>query len=121
MVPQSACQLTLPPQRMDDAMKILAYEQALKSIQMVVTQRRWEDLEVKTEMFIEAKNQLQHDLVSGDMDEELKHRLEQLSIKHRRVMRQLSEQVRRTEDDLNQVNQGLRHLHYVQEVCLQGT
>ncbi|MDQ6995213.1 MAG: hypothetical protein Q9M18_06420 [Mariprofundaceae bacterium] len=95
-------------------MKILAYQQALESIQEVVSQRKWDELEVKTEQLNRAKDDLQRDLQYSEMDDESKKRLAQLSIKHRRVMRQLSNQLHQTESDLNSVLEGLRHIHHVQ-------
>lgn len=99
-------------------MKILAYQEALACVQKVVSQRQWDDLEDKTQQLNMAKDALKHALSLDDIDSDVKHRLEQLSIKHRRVMRQLSEQMQQTEDDLKQVNEGLRHIHRSQEFIL---
>ncbi|MDQ6974304.1 MAG: hypothetical protein Q9M10_05420 [Mariprofundaceae bacterium] len=95
-------------------MEILAYQQALECIQSVVSQRKWDDLETKTQQLNAAKDELQSYLKHADMNDVLRDRLAQLSLKHRRVMRQLSDQLHQTEADLNSVNEGLRHLHRVQ-------
>lgn len=108
----------LPMWLMDDVLEIIAYQQALEGIQCVVLQRQWDDLEGKTERLNLARYDLQVYLNHHDMNETLKHDLEQLSIKHRRVARQLNQQLHQTEDDLNQVNEGLRHIHRVQESLL---
>jgi len=91
-------------------MQILAYQIALEALRLTVSQRRWGDLAVKTENLNLAKQALENYLTHCDMDDELRQRLEDLSMKHRRVMRQLSEQMHHTEDDINSVNEGLRNL-----------
>ncbi|MBL1352277.1 MAG: hypothetical protein COA61_002915 [Zetaproteobacteria bacterium] len=103
---------------MGETVKFLAYQQALECIQIVVSQRKWDDLVPKTVCLNTAKNELQSYLKSCEMNDDLRHQLEHLSIKHRRVMRQLSEQMHQTEEDLNHVNEGLRHIHRVQDFSL---
>jgi len=97
-------------------MEILAYQKALDSIQSLISQRKWDDLASKTQQLNMAKDKLQCYLQHSEINDVLRHKLEQLSIKHRRVVRQLSEQMQQTESDLNSVDEGLRHLHRVQEL-----
>ncbi len=93
-----------------------AYERELETLRRMVFHRQWADLEVQVSALEKVKGQLQEALQAQGMDDETRLGLEQLSIKHRRIMRQLSEHMRQTQEDLEQVDAGLRHIHQVQSL-----
>ncbi len=90
------------------------YEKELEALRRTVFQRQWDMLDVRVSALEKVKLQLQQSLQKDGMDDETRVGLEQLSIKHRRVMRQLSEQMRQTQEDLEQVNSGLCHIQHIQ-------
>jgi len=101
---------------MVDMAYISAYQIALNGIRAVVAQRKWDDLEKKTDRLDDAREKLRDYLNHHGMDGELQHALVQLSIQHRRVMRQLHEQMQLTSEDLSSVDSGLRHISMVKSL-----
>jgi len=104
------------PSLMVDMACVSAYQIALNGIRAVVAQRKWDDLEKNTDLLHEAREKLRDYLNHHDMDGEVQRELVQLSIQHRRVMRQLHEQMQLISEDLSSVDSGLRHISMVKSL-----
>jgi len=78
-------------------------------------QRRWEELGNRTQQLSVVANALDCYLKQNQADHELQRALVQLSLMHRRVVRQLNEMMERTSEDLTNVDQGAHRLQRIRE------
>lgn len=89
---------------------VFGYRGALESIKYDIDAKNWLHLEDSRNLLEKATEALRLGLQDYVMDTVLQEKLTQLSLQHRRIMRQLNEQMQRTQEDLESLNQGLKQV-----------
>jgi len=89
------------------------YRLALASIKCDVDGKKWQHLQHNSLEFIEATAALRARVEGRHLAAYEQEELQQLSIWHRRVVRQIQQQMLHVSEDLQSVEKGLRQVQYV--------
>ncbi len=96
-------------------MAIQTYRHALDTLQENIESKNWEHLLKSQSLLEQASDTLRSHLGQGIMEQVIQDDLVQLSLQHRRVMRQLNQHMQRVKEDLQCVEKGLSKAHYMAE------
>jgi len=96
-------------------MAIQGYRRALAQLQDIVESKKWKKLPKSQALFDQASDTLRSHLGQGVVEQHIQNDLMQLSLQHRRVMRQLNQHMQRVQEDLQCVEKGLNKAHYMSE------
>jgi len=96
-------------------MAIQTYRHALDMLQKTIESKKWANLVKGKALLDQASDVLKVQLGQGVMEQYTQNDLTQLSMQHRRVMRQLNQQMDRMQEDLKCVEKGLNKAHYMSE------
>lgn len=96
-------------------MAIQTYRHALDMLQKTIESKKWVKLVKGKDLLDQASETLKVQLGQGVVEQYTQNDLMQLSMQHRRVMRQLNQQMDRMQEDLQCVEKGLNKAHYMSE------
>ena len=96
-------------------MAIQMYRQALDMLQANIESKKWASLSKNQALLEQASDVLRSHLEQGVVEQHIQNDLMQLSLQHRRVMRQLNQHMQRVQEDLQCVEKGLNKAHYMSE------
>ncbi|MDQ6967909.1 MAG: hypothetical protein Q9M14_04425 [Mariprofundaceae bacterium] len=96
-------------------MAIQAYRHALDTLKSDIDCKKWQNLVNSRGLLEQASDVLQVHLAESSAKPEIQNDLKQLSLQHRRVMRQLSQHMQRVQEDLQCVEKALNKADYMSE------
>ncbi|PCI43075.1 MAG: hypothetical protein COB41_08030 [Proteobacteria bacterium] len=96
-------------------MAIQTYRHALDMLQKNIESKKWDALPKSQALLDQASDTLRSHLGQGIVEPVIQDDLMQLSLQHRRVMRQLNQHMQRVNEDLQYVEKGLNKARYMTE------
>ena len=99
-------------------MAIQMYRHALTHLQEKIESKKWEKLPKSQALLDQASDTLRSHLGQGVVERHTQNDLMQLSLQHRRVMRQLNQHMQRVQENLQYVEKGLNKVRDMSEFAV---
>lgn len=96
-------------------MAVQGYRHALKMLQKNIDAKKWQHLSKSQALLEHASDILRTHLAQDVVLPNIQSDLKQLSLQHRRVMRQLNQHMLMVKEELGYVEKGLNKVHYMSE------